>query len=217
MPLQPGQPLLAPPLKRLHPNLLKTTYHLGDSSNHTQLCVTFQSHLFSKSKPSTIIHSGPDASFPALAYLTKEGTFSDNTYVHIPNTVGGGEEGEETVVHFRSNVVSGGGWKNIIHRFSMDLGATKRTEDFEWKMVTFGMKSEDGSYGFELRHLRDGGAPEVVATLGMGKMSLSKKFTWRLVGDGAKGVFGREWEMVALATAVRTERLEIDRLSASAS
>jgi hypothetical protein len=197
-----------PQMDAVKPSSVRSRYFLGTQEVHEQLLVTTPKKLFGKA-PYLLVHAGPKEDSPELVSIGKESTFTRTNVVNIPSM-------PNANIEFKTNCGSGGGWKTIIHRFSLDLGPSRGTEDFEWYMTSSAVVTSYGSYGFELRRTTNG-AKDVVGVLGLGKWSFHRTFTFALLGDGQAGTFGPVFDLVALITAARTNQMEEERLSTNAS
>ncbi|KAF7558893.1 hypothetical protein G7046_g5259 [Stylonectria norvegica] len=188
------------------------SYFLGTEQNKKQFAVTFPKGTFrNRNKPLIVLHSGPTENNTDLAWVDYEPGHKKNQIIHVPPRPGSNEK-QATQCLFTPYA---GSWMKVIHRFSMEVGQDGRTEHFEWRMTTGHLIRTIGSYGFKLMRVADG-QEEIVALLVVGNITqISKRYTFAFVGEGLTDMFGETWEIVAVASAIRTYQLEEQRIAAS--
>jgi hypothetical protein len=178
-------------------NILGRTFNLGEHQNAPIYVVSI--HTGWSGHPDVMLHTTTNANSPPLATANFK-TFTNDTTIKLPPLNPRSQPTETTLK---------GSMFMRTWSFSIEvLGPNNqlRSEPFEWRHSRGDDVNTLGSVwgtGWKLvRKPGQGGDAEVVAVFTEGKVSFSKKMSFKFVHAGETGALGERWAVMAVISAM---------------
>ncbi|PKS04973.1 hypothetical protein jhhlp_008339 [Lomentospora prolificans] len=169
-------------------------------------------------RPAIIIHSGPNATYPAVAAMDRLPLTRDRP-ITMPPLPGSPHPSSEAILHVEAGFFSAKWW------FDIETGFPGRHERYEWRRSRGDIVANlgtDWSTGWKLVRLDSRppeGAPpgttfspaadtsasdgaEIVAVWGLNSLSMHKVGMFAFHGTGASGLLGERWAVMAVISAL---------------